>query len=123
MRKRIKVLLGRQVLIAYEGARQVFEFDCATGDKDHPTEPGHFTVFRKEITHTSTKYKVPMDYAMFFTTDGKAIHKSQLVGPISYLKWGGLDYFGSHGCVRLAEADAIALFAWTPLGTSVEVAS
>jgi hypothetical protein len=29
---------------------------------------------------------------MFFTHDGKAIHKSYMVGPISHLKWAGFDY-------------------------------
>ena len=33
----------------------------------------------------------------------------------------GFDSFGSHGCVRLTESDAKALFEWTPLHTLVEV--
>ena len=121
MSRRIEVFLGRQVLIAYEGAKKVFEFDCATGDRKHPTGTGTFKIIRKHRTYTSMKYKVPMDYAMFFTTDGKAIHKSQMVGPISYLKYAGLNYFGSHGCVRLADSDARALFDWAPMDTPVVV--
>ncbi|GAA5013437.1 hypothetical protein GCM10025794_01760 [Massilia kyonggiensis] len=31
------------------------------------------------------------------------------------------EWFGSHGCVRLCEEDARALFEWAPLGTTVEV--
>jgi lipoprotein-anchoring transpeptidase ErfK/SrfK len=30
-------------------------------------------------------------------------------------------WFGSHGCVRLCEAVARALFEWASLGTTVEV--
>lgn len=119
--KRIEVLLGRQVLIAWDGNRKVFEFDCATGDRDHPTDTGHFRIFRKHRAYMSQTYKVPMDYAMFFTRDGKAIHKARMVRPTSYLKWAGFDYFGSHGCVRLADGDAIALFDWAPMGTPVDV--
>jgi lipoprotein-anchoring transpeptidase ErfK/SrfK len=121
MNKRLRVLLSRQVVQAYDGDALVFEFDCATGDREHPTTPGSFTILRKHRTYTSMKYKVPMDFAMFFTMDGKAIHKSHVVGPISYLKWGGFDYFGSHGCVRLAESNAQTLFDWTPVGTPVDV--
>ena len=121
MIRRIEVLLGRQVLIAYEGDERVFEFDCATGDRDHPTDPGYFRILRKHRTYTSVKYKVPMDYALFFTRDGKAIHKGYMVGPVSYLKFGGFESFGSHGCVRLADNDARTLFDWAAVGTSVEV--
>ena len=120
MSKRIKVNLQRQVLFAYDSGREVFKFDCATGDKDHPTDTGQFTIFKKDRKHFSQKYRAQMDYAMFFTSDGKAIRMSHAVGPISLLKYMGIGYFGSHGCVRLAEDDAKTLFAWTPLRTVVE---
>lgn len=121
MAKKIKVLLHRQKLIALDNGKAVYEFDCATGDKDHPTDAGVFTIFQKDRKHFSHKYRVQMDFAMFFTRDGKAIHKSQLVGPISMLKYMGIDYFGSHGCVRLEGEQAEKLFDWTPLHTVVEV--
>jgi hypothetical protein len=35
----IKAILSRQILVAYDGKKEVFKFDCATGDKDHPTKP------------------------------------------------------------------------------------
>ena len=121
MAKTIKVFLSRQILIAYDGTKESFKFDCATGDKSHPTTPGLFPIFKKDRKHFSHKYKVQMDYAMFFTQDGKAIHMSHLVGPVSLLKSLGMNSFGSHGCVRLSEADAAALFDWTPLHTVVAV--
>lgn len=121
MTKRIKVFLDRQVLVAYENGKEVFKFDCATGDRDHPTDIGVFPIFKKDRKHFSQTYKVEMDYAMFFTHDGKAIHMSHAVGPISLLKSLGMNYFGSHGCVRLREEDAKTLFDWTPFGTIVEI--
>jgi lipoprotein-anchoring transpeptidase ErfK/SrfK len=121
MIKKIKVNLQRQLLFAYDGNKQVFKFDCATGDKEHPTDIGRFTIFKKDRKHFSQTYRVQMDYAMFFTQDGKAIHMSHAVGPVSYLKYLGADYFGSHGCVRLAEKDAKILFDWTPLHTAIEI--
>ena len=65
-----------------------------------------------------------MNYAMFFTADGKAIHQYHGALPVStvrFLKSKVSDYLGSHGCVRLAEDDAKALFEWAPIGTVVEV--
>ena len=121
VKKRILVKLDHQILKAYENNKLVYEFDCVTGDKDHPTEPGKFQIFRKHRTYTSKKYKVPMDYAMFFSDDGKAIHKSHVVGLSSYLKYFGIESIGSHGCVRLDEESAKKLFDWTPLHTAVEI--
>ena len=48
MTKRIKVFLDRQVLVAYENGKEVFKFDCATGDRDHPTDIGVFPIFKKD---------------------------------------------------------------------------
>lgn len=121
MAKRIEVNLNRQVLLAFNGGTQVFVFDCVSGDDAHPTPPGHWRVLRKHRFYVSHTYHVRMDYAMFFTTTGEAIHQSHVVGPLSYLKYLGVDSIGSHGCVRLAEEDAAALFAWTPMGTPVWV--
>ncbi len=121
MGKRISVNLDRQILQAFDNNKLVYEFDCVSGDQDHPTDKGRFQVFRKHRKYTSKTYKVPMDYAMFFTKDGKAIHMSHVVGLSSYLKFFGIESIGSHGCVRLSEEDAKKLFDWTPMHTSVEI--
>lgn len=65
-----------------------------------------------------------MHYAMFFTRDGKAIHQYHGVVPlfaVRLLKENISDWFGSHGCVRLSEEDARALFEWAPVQTTVRV--
>ncbi len=121
--KSIIVDLKRQVLTAYEGGAKKFEFDCASGDSTHKTPVGPFKVLRKHQKYTSHKYKVPMDYAMFFTNTGEAIHESHMVTVTSFAKYFGIDALGSHGCVRLSHDDAVALFNWTPLHTPVEVKS
>lgn len=118
--KKIIVDLDRELLYAYEGEKLVFKFDCASGDKNNPTPVGRFRVHRKHKKYVSNKYKVPMDNAMFFH-EGYAIHQAYMVGPISLLKYAGLEYFGSHGCIRLSESDASKLFDWTPMNTSVEI--
>jgi lipoprotein-anchoring transpeptidase ErfK/SrfK len=121
MAKRIEISLDRQVLFAFDGTAKAFEFDCVSGDGAHPTPVGHFKVNRKAHPYTSKKYHVPMNYAMFFTHTGEAIHQGYVVGPLSYLKSWGVGGIGSHGCVRLAEHDASNLYFWTPIGTPVWV--
>jgi lipoprotein-anchoring transpeptidase ErfK/SrfK len=78
---------------------------------------------RKHAKYRSHTYNVPMNYAMFFTLDGKALH--QYHGPgfgvVRAFKTSVSDWFGSHGCVRLREEDARTLFDWAPIGTTVNV--
>jgi lipoprotein-anchoring transpeptidase ErfK/SrfK len=123
-RKRIQVLLTKQVLYAFQGATRVFTFDCVTGSSEHPTVAGKFHVIRKDRIHRSAKYNAQMNYAMFFSSDGKAIHQYHGIVPLTVVraaKSGVSDWFGSHGCVRLTEDDAKAIFDWTPVGTPVEI--
>jgi len=147
MGKRILINLWRQVLIAFEGNGTIYTFDCVSGDARHPTEeveefvPGkgivkHISgnvvkhkVIRKQHPCHSTKYNAQMNYALFFTNDGKAIHQGEVVEPLSYLKTGfGLlagvggalgPIIGSHGCVRLSKDNAEKLYTWASIGTSV----
>jgi hypothetical protein len=119
--KLIIVDLNWQNLFAYFAGELKFSFDAATGDNEHPTavKPTLFSVTRREAICRSKKYNAQMNYALFFSDDGKAIHQSHAVGVTSILKSFGADYFGSHGCVRLAESDARTLFEWTPMSTPV----
>jgi lipoprotein-anchoring transpeptidase ErfK/SrfK len=69
-------------------------------------------------------YDVQMNFAMFFTNGGKAIHQYHgMLGltAVRNLRTSVSDWFGSHGCVRLEKNDANALFQWTPLHTEVHV--
>ena len=119
--KQIIVKLDDQDLFAYEGSKKKFEYHSTSGDKGHPTatKPQLFHIFRKYKKYTSRTYNAKMDYAMFFTYDGKAIHQAYGVWVTSILKDLGADYFGSHGCVRLSESNAKELFEWTPIKTPV----
>lgn len=66
-----------------------------------------------------------MNYAMFFTRTGEAIHQYHGPAPWFFLKTGRsiTDLVGSHGCVRLQEEDAQKLYKWASVGTRVEVHS
>ena len=121
---RIEVDTANQMLRAFDGTDVVYTFDCVTGDSDHPTDKGNFLIFLKDAKHVSHKYNVKMYYAMFFTHDGKAIHQYHGPAPlwlVRGLKQEASDWFGSHGCVRLAEEDAKTLFNWAHINTTVTV--
>jgi lipoprotein-anchoring transpeptidase ErfK/SrfK len=121
--KSILVDLDDQNLYAYEGNRLIHTFYCASGDKVHPTAtwPSLYKIIRKYKIYRSRKYDAQMNYAMFFTVDGKAIHQSNAVGLTSVLKNIGINALGSHGCVRLSEENASTLFNWAPMSTPVFV--
>lgn len=122
--KVIKVDLTAQLVDAYDGSERIHRFECVSGDKDHPTDRGRFKIQRKHEIYRSRAYNVQMNYAMFFTADGKALHQYHGAVPLSVVRTfrGKVsEWFGSHGCVRLSETDARALFEWAPLGTTVEV--
>jgi lipoprotein-anchoring transpeptidase ErfK/SrfK len=121
MAKSILIELRRQKLFGLEGGSRRYEFHCATGDRDHQTPTGEWRIIRKHRFYTSQKYKVRMDYAMFFTSGGEAIHESNMVIVTSYLKTLGLHNLGSKGCVRLASDNARELFNWAPMNTKVRV--
>ncbi len=122
-KKIIKVSLTQQIVETYEGSKKVARFECVTGDKDHPTDRGAFKILRKVHPYRSRSYDVQMNYAMFFTTDGKALHQYHGPFPLSTVRKARdvSEWFGSHGCVRLAEDDAKALYQWAAVGTTVIV--
>jgi lipoprotein-anchoring transpeptidase ErfK/SrfK len=124
VKKVIKVDLTAQVVEAYEGKEKIFRFDCVSGDSEHPTDKGRFKIFKKREKYRSNAYNVQMNYAMFFTADGKALHQYHGPMPLNVVRSMRnrvSDWFGSHGCVRMREEDARALFNWTPMYTAVEV--
>jgi lipoprotein-anchoring transpeptidase ErfK/SrfK len=122
-KKIIRVYLNEQRIEAWDGATKVYAFDAVTGDSEHPTEPGAYRILSKDKLHHSKKYDVDMHYALFFTTDGKALHQYHGFVPLSLVRAAksGSDWFGSHGCVRLTEDNAQHLFEWAPVGTVVQV--
>ena len=123
-KKSIRVDLTRQIVEAFEGTTLIYRFECVSGDASHPTDRGIFRVFDKQKSYTSHTYRVPMNFALFFTHDRKAIHQYHGPVPLSLIRNARSsisEWFGSHGCVRLVEADAKTLFEWTPSGTKVQV--
>lgn len=115
-KKLIKVYLDQQIVEAYEGAERIFRFECVTGEWGK-TDKGTFRIREKFPIYRSHTYNAQMNYAMFFTPDRKGFHQYHGPMPMALLRHAKrhvTDYVGSKGCVRLREADAKALFEWTP---------
>ena len=115
--------MSLQIVEGFDGTQRTHRFECVSGDQDHPTDKGTFRVMRKHHPYRSRAYDVPMNYAMFFTLDGKVLHQyhGPLFNAVRTFKQSVTDWFGSHGCVRLKEEDARILYEWAPIGTRVHV--
>jgi len=93
----------QQMTVEVDG-RPLYQWPVSTGRAGHDTPGGKFRAFRMERDHFSREWDdAPMPFSIFFTEKGHAIHGSyevkRLGSPVS------------HGCVRLAPANAEKLFA------------
>ena len=76
----------------------------STGVKGYTTPSGTYTPFRMEKDYFSKEWdNAPMPHSIFFTGRGHAIHGSPHTKRLGTR--------ASHGCVRLAPANAAKLFA------------
>lgn len=81
----------------------------ASGGPGYETPRGTFTVQWKNRDHRSAEFdNAPMPFAVFFTDGGIAFHQGDLNS-------------NSHGCIRLARADAEAFFNTLAVGDEVQV--
>jgi hypothetical protein len=80
-----------------------YSWPVSTGVASYDTPAGSYRPFRMERTHFSKEWDdAPMPFAMFFTTQGHAIHGTNHVR--------SLGRAASHGCVRLSVRNAATLF-------------
>lgn len=134
----IVISLSKQQAFFYKNGELVGVSSLSTGDENHPTPTGHYTISQKNQYHQSSQYgdyvdyegnvvmsnvdrhvdKQPpgtkydganMHYFMRFT-GGIGMHAGYLPG-----------YPASHGCVRMPVDMAQAFFRNVSVGTPVEV--
>lgn len=80
-----------------------YTWPVSTGVESHDTPSGAHRPFRMERTHFSREFDdAPMPNAIFFTTQGHAIHGTNHTRQLGNA--------ASHGCVRLAPKNAATLF-------------
>ncbi|MEA3454988.1 MAG: L,D-transpeptidase [Campylobacterota bacterium] len=80
----------------------------SSGAKGHETPSGIFDIFRKERFHMSGQHPDPkginnMDFSLWFTQQGHAIHM-------------GNDDAMSHGCIHVGAKGAASMFNWATIG-------
>jgi lipoprotein-anchoring transpeptidase ErfK/SrfK len=98
----VRVSKSEQLMRVYVGERQVYAWRVSTGAKGYKTPLGSYSIKRMHTMWRSRKYNnAPMPHALFFT-EGWAVHGTTSVA--------ALGRPASHGCVRLAPANAKALF-------------
>ena len=93
---------NQQMTVAVDGAQR-YTWPVSTGRAGYDTPNGTFKINRMDANHFSQEWdNAPMPHTMFFDMHGHAIHG------FSDVKHLGLAV--SHGCVRLAPANASVLY-------------
>jgi lipoprotein-anchoring transpeptidase ErfK/SrfK len=93
----------QQMSVSVDGVKR-YTWPVSTGRTGYATPSGAYTPFRLEEDHYSKEWDdAPMPHSIFFTPKGHAIHGS--------FETRRLGTAASHGCVRLAPANAATLFA------------
>lgn len=113
--KWIEVVLSQQRLYAWYNGSLFLTSLVSTGTAAHPTVRGNFHVYVKYVATRmrGPGYDLPnVPYTMYFFR-GYGLH-----GTYWHHNFG---HPMSHGCVNLPTPVAARLFAWTPVGTLVNV--
>ncbi|MDA0766899.1 MAG: L,D-transpeptidase family protein [Verrucomicrobia bacterium] len=109
----VNIIVDRGAQRAYlivDGAIAI-DTPISSGTKGHTTPLGNFTILEKKRSgKKSTIYHCALPRWMRLTWQGVGMHVGDLPG-----------YPASHGCIRLPEDGATALFDHTPSGTTVTV--
>ena len=108
----------KQVGIAYQEGKKLFEFPIVSGDDETTTNPGIYVVKLKDEDYYSVTYDTPMPYSIFFDLKGKkAIHEGEVPPP--ELK----KELATHGCIHVAPPYIQKLYEWADEGDTVVVIS
>jgi lipoprotein-anchoring transpeptidase ErfK/SrfK len=107
----VQVNLATQMAYVFRGELLIGAASVSSGKSDKATPTGSFQILEKDLDHKSNLYSAaPMPYMMRLTWDGIALHTGKNPG-----------YPASHGCVRLPNGFAMALFGIIRKGDVVEV--
>jgi lipoprotein-anchoring transpeptidase ErfK/SrfK len=97
----------KQLGIAYERGKKLFEFPIVTGDDETTTNPGIYRIRLKDDNYYSRKYDTPMPYSMFFDLKGmKAIHEGEVPSPEIKKE------LATHGCIHVEPPYIERLYEW-----------
>ncbi|GMN13735.1 L,D-transpeptidase family protein [Altererythrobacter sp. MTPC7] len=101
--------LQARVISVFKGGHEIGASAVLLGTDKHPTPLGTFPIRYKMRHNVSEKYNnAPMPYSMFLTTDGIALHGSDVENG-----------YASHGCVGMPDEFAAKVFALAKKGDKV----
>lgn len=104
----ITVDLKAQTLSVFRAGHEIGAAVILYGADDKPSPLGAFPISEKDADHVSNLYDAPMPYMLRLTSDGVAIHGSDV-------HWGS----ATHGCIGVPTPFAKKLFGVTRLGDLV----
>ncbi len=108
----------KQVGIAYQDGKKLFEFPVVTGDDETPTDPGIYVVRLKDESYYSRTYDTPMPFSIFFDLRGKkAIHEGEVPPPAKRKD------LATHGCIHVEPPYIERLFDWADEDNTVVIIS
>ncbi|WP_294331610.1 L,D-transpeptidase family protein [uncultured Sphingomonas sp.] len=106
----IRVDLARQLVSVFRGADEIGTSVILYGQDATPTPTGNFPIRALERNHRSNNYDAEMPYTMWLTSDGVAIHGSDVRQGLA-----------THGCIGVPLAFARHVFAVVKPGDLVAV--
>jgi lipoprotein-anchoring transpeptidase ErfK/SrfK len=108
----------KEIGIAYDEGKKLFEFPIISGDDKFTTNPGIYVVKLKDENYYSHKYDTPMPYSIFFDLkERKAIHEGEVPPPAQKKE------LATHGCIHVTQPYIERLYDWADVGDTVVVIS
>jgi hypothetical protein len=106
----IRIDLTRQLLSVFRGGHEIGSAVILYGSDGKATPTGGFTILEKDADHYSRSYDAPMPYMLRLTTDGVAIHGSNV-----------REGWATHGCIGVPLDFARLLFGAATKGDPVYI--
>lgn len=106
----LRVDLSRQILSVFRGEHEIGTSVILYGQDETPTPSGDFPVRGMERNHRSNTYVAEMPFTLWLTSDGVAIHGSDIEEGLA-----------THGCIGVPLGFAERLFAVVKRGDLVSI--
>ena len=106
----VRVDLARQTLSLFRAGHEIGSTVILYGADGKPTPPGVYPVLERAAHHRSSLYDAEMPYMLRLTTDGVAIHASDVRASAA-----------THGCIGVPAGFARLLFAQVKRGDIVAI--
>lgn len=106
----VRIDLTRQLLSVFRDGHEIGSAVILYGTDGKPTPTGRFTILEKDAHHVSRSYDAPMPYMLRLTSDGVAIHGSNV-----------RQGWATHGCIGVPLDFARLLFGAAAKGDAVVI--